>query len=74
MNPPSITLHCTVPWKRCLDTQNGPITHHPLRYLALYCKQVSPRKCEVVFDYFLEERCIQEKIEHGKASHAALEE
>lgn len=36
--------------------------------------KVSARKCEIVFDYFLEERCIQEKIEHGKRDHAALEE
>jgi hypothetical protein len=35
--------------------------------------QVSPRRCEIVFDYFLEERCIQQKIEHGKQSHAALD-
>lgn len=35
---------------------------------------VSARKCEIVFDYFLDERCIQEKIEHGKRDHAALEQ
>lgn len=35
---------------------------------------VSARKCEIVFDYFLAVSCIQEKIEHGKRDHAALEQ
>lgn len=54
-----------------------PLDHQPKQNNAhptIAIMQVSPRKCEIVFDYFLEEQCVQEKIAHGQKDHAALEQ